>query len=794
MRSINWLKRFANQIRLRTRQRLKRRPHHFPSVQLQVEPSFRSCVESLEQRQLLTANFVDPNPSPNNGFGQTMVPLSTGNVVVTSPYADVGGTDTGAVYLFNGTTGELISSLLGSGTGDFADNFIVPVGDGNFVVVNPSWDNGLVSNVGAVTWMSGTAAVTQCVSAANSLVGTTAGDFIGAETPSEGKVGAILNVVTLANGNYVVGSTYWDNGMVRDTGAVTWGNGASGVVGPVSATNSLVGTAEDDRVGGRWQFWIDDFDGGYRGYTDGGTSIVGLAQGNFVVSSSHWDNGTVQDAGAVTWGNGVTGTVGAISAANSLVGTKNHDRVGSYLNGWGWYEFNSVFPLSNGNYLVASNLWDHGAIEDAGAVTWGNGTYGVSGQVSIVNSSVGQVGFVEILSHFISDLPLTLDDTNHTFSIFFPAEGKFHVGSQDTGFPPRYVDATVFEGFLTVDVLMNHDSSVRVTRDAATSEYVVRSYDGAVLKDELRFAISTVTNGLLANLGDGADRFDASGISLATTIRGSGGNDSVVGSSGNDLIDGGLGDDFIKGGAGDDFLSGQRGLDTLLGGTGRDSLSGGDGNDRLNGQGGADTISGGLGDDYLIGGEGIDLLAESGNVNFLLKQTTLTGLGVDRLTQFQKAMLTGGDSANVLDASGSNLIVTLIGGGGNDLLKGGSRSDSLDGGDGDDTLLGDDGHDWLTGGLGNDLLSGGTGNDHLSGDAGSDTLSGGSGNDVLLGGSESDTLVGNLGNDTLDGGDGADQLTGGNGNNRGVSSGDRFLGPPSEINEALIVLKKWLVG
>ena len=303
---------------------------------------------------------------------------------------------------------------------------------------------------------------------------------------------------------------------------------------------------------------------------------------------------------------------------------------------------------------------------------------------------------------------------------------------------------------------------------------------------------------LVVHSGAGDDTITLTGayalMNRVVSVFGDDGNDSLTGSMQSDHLDGGLGNDVLLGQSGDDTLVGGEGLDTLLGGAGRDSLSGGDGNDRLNGQGGADTISGGLGDDYLIGGEGIDLLVDSGDVNFLLKQTTLTGLGVDRLTQFEKGMLTGGDGANVLDASGSNLIVTLIGGGGNDLLKGGSRSDSLDGGDGDDTLLGGDGHDWLSGGLGNDLLSGGTGNDHLSGDAGSDTLTGGSGNDVLLGGSESDTLVGGLGNDTLDGGDGVDQFTGGNGNNRGVSPSDRFLGPPSEINEALIVLKKWLVG
>src|SRR5262245_18275118 len=58
--------------------------------------------------------FVDPHPDGGNQFGATIVPLSTGNVVITSPLDDAGGTDAGAVYLFNGATGALVSTLLGS--------------------------------------------------------------------------------------------------------------------------------------------------------------------------------------------------------------------------------------------------------------------------------------------------------------------------------------------------------------------------------------------------------------------------------------------------------------------------------------------------------------------------------------------------------------------------------------------------------------------------------------------------------------------------------------------------------
>ncbi len=63
------------------------------------------------------------------------------------------------------------------------------------------------------------------VSAANSLVGSTANDQVG-----------IGGVTALTNGNYVVSSPHWDNGAATDAGAVTWGSGTTGVSGAVSAS------------------------------------------------------------------------------------------------------------------------------------------------------------------------------------------------------------------------------------------------------------------------------------------------------------------------------------------------------------------------------------------------------------------------------------------------------------------------------------------------------------------------------------------------------------------------------
>jgi hypothetical protein len=311
-------------------------------------------VEQLEDRltpAALFSEFVDPHPAPLNEFGFAVVPLSTGNVVVTSPFDSGGGSGAGAVYLFNGSTGALISTLTGSTAGDqIGSGGVVVLASGNFVVLSPRWHNGAVVNAGAVTFGNGTTGVSGMVSAANSLVGSTASDSVG----SSGTVTALLG------GNYVVRSSLWDNGAVANVGAVTWGSGTTGVVGPISAANSLIGSQADDFVG---------------------SAVTTLPSGNYLVRSPSWANGAASLAGAVTFGNGMTGITGVVSAANSLVGSSANDEVG----------FGTAFVqvLTNGNYVVDTPTWDNGALADVGAVTWGSGTTGVVGPISAANSLIG---------------------------------------------------------------------------------------------------------------------------------------------------------------------------------------------------------------------------------------------------------------------------------------------------------------------------------------------------------------------------------------------------------------------
>lgn len=338
-----------------------------------------SAVAAFEERLLLAAlsEFVDPHPEIGNGFGEFIVPLSTGNVVITAPLDDAGGKDAGAVYLFDGATGKLISTLTGSRPGDkIGSQGVVALQTGNFVIVSPSWDNGTVTDVGAVTWGHGKRGVSGVVSAKNSLIGSQSGDQIGGGDPTPNYLEIVpAGVTALSNGNYVVRSVYWDNGSSIDAGAVTWGNGKRGIKGAISPKNSLVGSQSHDSVGSN--------------------GLTELTHGNYVVNSPNWANGSATNAGAVTWCSGSQGRTGVVGLANSLVGGQKDDRVGyvdldSQYNIWPQpFTHNGVTALANGNYVVSSPSWSRGSVVDVGAATWGNGKSGLVGIVSPSNSLVG---------------------------------------------------------------------------------------------------------------------------------------------------------------------------------------------------------------------------------------------------------------------------------------------------------------------------------------------------------------------------------------------------------------------
>jgi hypothetical protein len=185
------------------------------------------------------------------------------------------------------------------------------------------------------------------VSSNNSLVGSTANDAVGSD-----------GVTALTNGHYVVSSLNWRSETILDAGAVTWGNGTSGISGVVSSNNSLVGSTANDAVG------------------SGG--VTALTNGNYVVRSTFWDSGTITNVGAVTWGNGTSGVSGVVSSSNSIVG-----QTGGQGGSW------SITTATNLDAFLARNPSD-----GSGRVVLGSSARGFSlpsspaGSLQAANGSV----------------------------------------------------------------------------------------------------------------------------------------------------------------------------------------------------------------------------------------------------------------------------------------------------------------------------------------------------------------------------------------------------------------------
>lgn len=325
--------------------------------------------------------------------------LSNGNFVYSnSYYSEVGKKNIGIVQLYNGKTLGLISTFKGKSTGDMIGDLVYALPNGNFVAVSYYCSG----ERGAATWINGISGLSGEVSPANSLMGTSYPDRVGGG-----------GVTILSNGNYVVSSPQWSG----STGAVTWCSAATGRVGTISTGNSLVGQQSNDAVGkvtalpnGNYvvvsRMWsngtkyylgavtLGNGNIGTFGTVNIANSLIGMSSGdfigqggitvltnsNFIVCSPEWRNGSASPAGAATWVSGTTGLVGEVSAENSLVGSQSYDRVGDY-----------VLALANGNYVVRSFSWRNGDKTGLGAVTWGNGATGTAGAVSPANSLVGVV-------------------------------------------------------------------------------------------------------------------------------------------------------------------------------------------------------------------------------------------------------------------------------------------------------------------------------------------------------------------------------------------------------------------
>jgi len=340
----------------------------------------------------VSVELLDPNPGASDLFGQTLQVLSNGNILVFDARDDFAATNAGAIYMYDGTSGALLSNLRGSAAND-------QVGEGGtertltggkLLLSSPLWSG----SAGALTTFDPATGVSGALSSANSLVGSASGDAVGSS-----------GTTTLSGGTLAIFSPNWNSAA----GAITWADGSNGITGVVSSANSLVGALANDRVGNSsinfgsskyyvatsaWNgnagavTWIDpaapvvglvgvanSLVGANPGDQVGSGGIQNLLSGKWTIFSPNW-NGTM---GAVTWMDHATGLVGTVGAANSLVGSTAGDRVGS-----GFRDF------VGSKIAINSPDWsDGGAATGAGAITWFDSTSIVTGVLSASNSLVG---------------------------------------------------------------------------------------------------------------------------------------------------------------------------------------------------------------------------------------------------------------------------------------------------------------------------------------------------------------------------------------------------------------------
>lgn len=255
---------------------------------------------------------------------------------------------------------------------------LTTLANGNYVLSIPDWNG----KRGAVAWAPGDRPITGTVSSTNSLVGNTPEDYVGySEGGTNTGIYPSRGVSALPNGDYVVISRRWHNGAAEHAGAVTWGNGETGIRGFISAANSLVGTNVYDFVGG------------------GG--VHALKNGGMVVLSPSFEYYAMQ---ALTWGSGDEPLVGVVSAANSMMnlGPAN----------WG-IDYFTITPLENGANLIRYNCLRcpvHDVLTWVGSADHPVGTVSESNSIVRRNSS-GMIPFLQTTSGEI----LVLDpDTGKT--------------------------------------------------------------------------------------------------------------------------------------------------------------------------------------------------------------------------------------------------------------------------------------------------------------------------------------------------------------------------------------------
>lgn len=260
------------------------------------------------------SHYVDQNGTLTRGLEILQV---NNNFVIANSYDTVSEVAfAGSIKLFNGATGNLISSFSGNNTDDYLGIWgLTKLSNNNFIVKSPFDDVNGISNAGSVMLINGST---------GNLIATISGDNI------DDKYGYTSRTPILENGNFIIDASEDDVNSAVDAGSVKLVNGLTGAV-----IVTISGDNTNDRFGREYSTKI-------------------LKNNNLVIENRYDDANGLTDNGSVFIVNGSTGAI-----ISHLVGDNDGDTFGGDF----------VVELSSGDILISTSLDDVNGITDAGSLT-----------------------------------------------------------------------------------------------------------------------------------------------------------------------------------------------------------------------------------------------------------------------------------------------------------------------------------------------------------------------------------------------------------------------------------------
>jgi len=291
---------------------------------------------------LTSFELLDPTPGIGDEFGQWVIILPNGNIVVSDPNDSTNAPGNGAVHLYSSSSRSLIASSYGDGADDrlgFINNLasgVIGLPNGNYVIASSRDTVGGIHEAGSVRLMNGTTGV----QIGATIAGDEAFDWLGLD-----------GLTALANSNFVIASSSDDDRVnsILNAGSVRLVNGSTGE----QIDDSIVGDTPGDQLG---------FDG-----------TTALTNNNYVIASSQDDVGGKINVGSVRLVSGVDGL-----EIDLLAGDLTGDQLGS----------DGTTALTNGNYVIASSFDTENGISNAGSVRLADGDDGTQIYPAIVGDNV----------------------------------------------------------------------------------------------------------------------------------------------------------------------------------------------------------------------------------------------------------------------------------------------------------------------------------------------------------------------------------------------------------------------